>query len=195
MTLLRKTNRRLESKEEDIRYTHRALIESCKQKDQRAYQEVYGLYASAMYNTAKRMLANPQDAQDAIQESFYKAFARLGQFNYQSSFGAWLKRIVINHCLDQQRKRSLVFEDVDERTMGEMHTDHSEQEPQYSVETVKSAMSSLPNGYRAILNLYLFEGYTHDEIGEILNISAQTSKSQYHRAKKKLKELIAQSNG
>lgn len=185
----------MEGTEEDIRYTHKALIEACKAKNQQAYQQVYQLYAGAMYNTAKRMLSNPQDAQDAVQESFYKAFARLEQFSYQSSFGAWLKRIVINHCLDQQRRRSLVFEDVDERTMGEMHTDRSEPEPQYSVESVKLAMAELPNGYKTILNLYLFEGYTHDEISEILDISAQTSKSQYHRAKKKLKELIAQSHG
>ncbi len=170
---------------------HRKLIDACKKGDRKAQFELYRLYSSAMYNTTLRIVRDPDDAEDVMQEAFLKAFTRISTYRGEVSFGAWLKRIVVNKSLDFLRlRRERVsldevneVEEIPEDDPGVI--DHA-----YSADEIRRAIYALPEGYRLVLSLILLEGYDHEEVSEILRISNATSRTQYHRAKKKLAELL-----
>ena len=173
---------------------HLDLIRKCKRGDQKAQFEIYRLYYAAMFSTTLRIVGDPDDAEDVMQEAFLKAFAKLDSYRGEVSFGAWLKRIMINKALDflRLKKEQLSLEDAGE--IGEMVEEEAgEAEYTYSAETIRKAIYALPEGYRIVLSLILLEGYDHEEVSMILNISNATSRTQYHRAKKKLIELLKQS--
>jgi RNA polymerase sigma factor (sigma-70 family) len=137
------------------------------------------------------MLGQESDAEDALQESFIDIFKKLDSFRGESSLGAWIKRIVINHCLNVYKKRRIVFEDIDEHaSIPEEDSGEDQDDITYEVAKVKSAIMKLPDGYRQVLTLYLIEGYDHSEIAGILGIQETGSKSQYSRAKARLRELL-----
>ncbi len=166
------------------------IIDSCKEGDRRAQNQLYSQYCDAMYNICLRMLKNQADAEDVLQQSFVDVFRKLDQYRMEAAIGAWIKRIVINNCLTFLRKKNPIDEwDDNYDAVEESSMDRSE-DPAYTVESIKRAMELLPDGYRVILSLYLFEGLDHIEISEYMNISVSTSKTQYHRAKKKLLALI-----
>lgn len=146
-----------------------------------------------MFNTALRITGEHADAEDVLQDAFVSAFQNLASYRADAAFGAWLKRIVINKALNhvQKSKRDLMIVDESEAEM-EPATWSDQPEPQYSVESIKSGMSMLPSGFRTVLSLYLFEGYDHKEISQILKISESTSKTQYKRAKDKLRTILTQ---
>lgn len=130
-----------------------------------------------------------------LQEAFTDAFTSLHRFRGESTFGAWLKRIVINKCINELKRRKVDLELRDDigRFEGATEDDTSHQQDQkLEVARVMNAVKKLPDGYRIIFSLYLLEGYDHREIAEILDISESTSKSQYMRAKKKIKDLLAE---
>lgn len=163
------------------------LVARCKEGDAQGYERLYRQYAKAMYNTSLRIVNNPADAEDVLQESFVAAF-KLDQFDYSSTFGAWLKRIVINKSIDLLRKRKwqvIHLEDSPLELMDE-ETIADEEHLQLKVEAIKKAVAALPDGYRTVISLSLFEGYDNDEIAGILNITESTVRTQYHRARQKL---------
>jgi RNA polymerase sigma factor (sigma-70 family) len=170
---------------------HLKLVEACKRGDQKAQFEIYRLYNAAMYNTTLRIVRDPDDAEDVMQEAFLKAFAKLKSYRGEVSFGAWLKRIVVNKALDflRLKKERISIDEV-----GEIEEPIDENadtiEVAYNAEFIRKAILALPEGYRIVLSLILLEGYDHDEVSGILNISNATSRTQYHRAKKKLIELM-----
>ncbi|MBL7933944.1 MAG: RNA polymerase sigma factor [Bacteroidia bacterium] len=170
------------------------LLGRCKQGEQAAYKEIYHLYAGAMFNISFRILNSTADAEDVLQESFVSAFKNVNQYSGTSSFGAWLKRIVINKSIDFLKTRKPDLISVDEFDQPE-DTEEPDDNEHYDVALIKSAISKMPDGYRVILSLYLFEDYTHKMISERLKISEGTSKSQYSRAKKKLLEIMQQKKG
>ena len=170
---------------------HLDLIEACKKGDQRAQFELYRLYNAAMYNTTLRIVGDSDDAEDVMQEAFLKAFTKLDSYRGEVSFGAWLKRIVINKALDflRLKREKLSLEDAGE--IGEIVDEPSDtMDVEYKAEAIKKAIYDLPEGYRIVLSLILLEGYDHEEVSGILNISNATSRTQYHRAKKRLIELL-----
>ncbi|SHI89130.1 RNA polymerase sigma factor [Pseudozobellia thermophila] len=176
--------------ETHIRYTHKALVEKSKSGDRNAQYQLYELYVDAMYNIGMRFLRVKEEAEDIVQDSFVDAFKNLDGFKYESTFGAWLKRIVINKCINHLKTKRLNLTTIADH---EYHLTEEVKEEAYEpadIRKVRKGIEELPPGYREILNLYLIEGYDHIEIGGILGISASTSKSQYHRAKKKLVEII-----
>ncbi len=172
--------------------TNSAIVERFKKGDKKAFQE---LYAKAMLNISVRILNNTQEAQEVIQDSFLKVFENINSYDKKYSFGVWLKRIVINHSLNQLKKRKVIFvaiEDSD-HDIGETNDQTEENNRyEYDVKIIGTCIRDLPDGYRTIFSLYLFEKYSHKEIAGLLNISEGTSKSQYNRAKKKLIELVKQ---
>ena len=170
--------------------THKEIVSDCLRGSRQAQFELYRLYSKAMYNICLRMLKNEIDAEDLLQNSFIDVFTKLHTFQYQSSVGAWIKRIVINNCINFLKKRRLEIEELNENYMNLANEQEDVPEYALSVENVNKAVYHLPDGYRVVFNLYMFEGYDHKEIGEILSISEATSKSQYSRAKKKLKEIL-----
>lgn len=179
----------MENVEAAFRNIHQDLIDGCKNGDQKAQFQLYKLYYKAMFNTSLRIVSDTMEAEDIMQEAFLSAFEKIETYSGTVSFGAWLKKIVINRSLDAVNRKKAIFEDIDthyELQEKPNETAEEMQDLQEKMNEVKSAIDKLPDGYRIILSLYLLEGYDHDEIGEILNISSSTSRSQLSRAKQKL---------
>ncbi len=170
---------------------HQVIIDRCLAGDRLAQYELYKLYCKSMYNASYRVLNNSEDAEDVLQEAFVSAFKNLPRYEGTSTFGAWLKRIVINKSLNLLKKRQpdiIIGEDlpdvVDSDSLESNNID------MLSVDRVKRAIDLLPDGYRVVFSLYLLEGYDHGEIATILGITESTSKSQFNRSKKKLREIL-----
>lgn len=175
------------------------LVERCKLGERKAQYELYRQYSKAMYNVCVRILNHEAEAEDVLQEAFLDAFNHIQSFRGQSTFGAWLKQIVVNRAINHLRSRrgKLTLVDLDSTRLGEDEgPDVADSEPfdedgvQYEVERIRQLIQKLPEGYRIVLSLYLFEGYDHEEIGHILHISETTSRTQYLRAKKRLLEMM-----
>ena len=178
-------------KSETFTPRHLDLVEACKRGDQKAQFELYRLYNAAMYNTTLRIVGDSDDAEDVMQEAFLKAFTKLDSYRGEVSFGAWLKRIMINKALDflRLKREQISLEDAGEvREIVDEPDDTVDVE--YRAEEIRKAIYDLPEGYRIVLSLILLEGYDHEEVSGILNISNATSRTQYHRAKKRLIELL-----
>lgn len=173
----------------DATQTHRDLIERCREGRRDAQFELYRLYSRAMYNTALRMVQNPHDAEDILQSIFIEVFGKLDTFRYESSIGAWIKRITVNKCINFLKSRRLVFSELTPNS-DRAEEQVQETEPVYNVERVNRAIAGLPDGYRVVFSLYAVEGYDHEEIAQVLGITEATSKSQYSRAKARLREVL-----
>lgn len=165
------------------------LIKACISGDRSAQYALYKQYSKAMYNICYRITNDPDDAKDVLQEAFLSAFNNLSAFKGESSFGAWLKRIVVNSSINHVKKNKILYTQLDGHDI-EHETTIQDHEIVLEIDRIKEALQQLPDGFRTVLSLYLFEGYDHREIAEILNISESTSKSQYNRAKKRLKEIL-----
>jgi len=154
--------------------------------------ELYKLYAKAMYNVALRILNYEEEAEDVLQEAFLDAFTRIVDFRQETTFGLWLKQIVINKSINYLRKRKMEFVSTDEISEVPDEDSFDDHEVRLQADEVREAIAELPDGYRVVLSLYLLEGYDHEEIAHILKISENTSRTQYMRAKKKLKSILEQ---
>jgi RNA polymerase sigma factor (sigma-70 family) len=172
-------------------YIHAPLIEECRKGNSKAQFSLYNQYSKAMYNLAYRMLNNREDAEDMLQDSFIECFRNIESFRFESTFGAWLKKIVVNRCINQLKKKK-----IDVTLFDTLPPIAAEEEDETSFDTkeIFRGIEMLPDGYRIILTLYLLEGYDHSEISQILGISESTSKSQYSRAKEKLKNILSKKN-
>lgn len=178
---------------EKSQYTdiHHELIESCRKMDKKAQLEIYQLYCKAMYNSSLRIVNNNADAEDIMQDSFLDAFNKLHMYSESGSFGAWLKRIVINKSLDFLKAKKNIRQLEDTKVELMEITDLQEEENDIveidaQLMEIKQALDRLPYHYKIIVTLYLIEGYDHDEIARILNISYENVRVRYIRAKKKL---------
>lgn len=171
---------------------HGELIARCRAGDRDAHYALYRQYSKAMYNVGFRITGNADDADDVLQEAFISAFRNLDSYRGDASFGAWLKRIVVNKAINAvQRRKHESIPDDDRWDVAEP-VESSEYREELTVDRVKKAIAQLPDGYRSVLSLYLIEGYDHQEIAEIMSISESTSKSQLNRAKAKLREYLKQ---
>lgn len=169
------------------------IIEKCRQNDRKSQLKLYNQYCDGMLIVAKRFIKNTMEAEDVVQESFIKAFAKLEQYKAEVTFGAWLKRIVINKSIDllKSKKQRLVdLQDVQLKIVDDDYNDDWSADESLTIEDVKRAIQELPEKYRYVVMLYLVEGYDHQEIAEILNISEVASRTQLSRGKRKLKELL-----
>ncbi len=170
---------------------HSQLIERCKKGDSSAQFEVYKLYYKAMYNTAFRIVSDSYEAEDIMQDSFLAAFTKLDSFSGTVTFGAWLKRIVINHSLTALKKNNkfdtIPLEKVDLVEMTEEKQDYST----LRATDILSKVSELKNNYKVALTLNLIEGYDYGEIAQIMEISYENSRTTVSRAKNKLRQLLA----
>ncbi len=171
---------------------HQDLIDKCRLNDKKAQFEIYKLYYKAMYNTSLRILNNKAEAEDIMQDSFLDAFRKLNAFKGDGNFGGWLRRIVVNNSLDvlKKRKETLSFEEnklefVDEK-------DDYIESVEYQVEEIKKGLKLLPEEHRMVISLFLFEGYDHDEIAQILDISNNASRTRFSRAKGKLLKILSE---
>ncbi len=145
-----------------------------------------------MLNVAFRIVGNIAEAEDVLQEAFLDAFGKVKDFRQDTTFGLWLKQIVVNRSINLLRKRKLDMTELGEDQLENIadHEQDDDEEIQLQAARVKDAIKELPEGYRVVLSLYLLEGYDHEEIGQVLNISENTSRTQFLRAKRKLVEIL-----
>lgn len=174
---------------------HIDIVEKCKQNDRKAQMQLYNQYCNGMYSVAKRFVKHDAEAEDVVQDAFIKAFTKLHQYNAEVTFGAWLKRIVVNTSIDalKSKKQRLVELDdvhlkvVDTEDEGKWLADDT-----VSIDAIKEAINQLSDKYKYVVMLYLIEGYDHQEISEILNISEVASRTQLYRGKLQLQKLLKQ---
>ncbi|WP_026998425.1 RNA polymerase sigma factor [Eisenibacter elegans] len=171
-------------------YPHQKWVDACRQGDRAAQYYIYKQYAKAMFNVSMRILNDQAEAEDVLQEAFLDAFQKIDSFQGEATFGAWLKRIVVNRSINQLRKRKEQSSPLDEQAEVPDEPTPDEDDLALEVEKVHRAMALLPDGFRTVLSLYLIEGYDHAEIAQILQVTTSTSKSQLNRAKKKLLEIL-----
>jgi RNA polymerase sigma factor (sigma-70 family) len=172
---------------------HQDLIDACRKFDRTAQVKIYELYYKAMYNTSYRILNHSAEAEDAMQEAFLEAFRKLESYRGDASFGAWLRRIVINKSLDiLKKKKEFTFPEMDAFEREDEVQEQKEEEDllKAQVTAVRKALEQLPSNYRIILSLYLVEGYDHQEIAEILDLTYSNVRVRYLRAKNKLLEEV-----
>jgi RNA polymerase sigma factor (sigma-70 family) len=169
------------------------LVQQCLNGEASAYRALYDRYAKAMYNTALRILNRTDDAEDILQEAFTDAFQQLRSFEGRSTFGAWLRQIVVYKSIAHMKKQKLHLNGLE--TDAENIADEpplEEDEVWYTVDSIKQAMQKLPDGYRTVLTLHLIEGFEQEEVAEMMKVAHSTVRTQYMRAKQKLLQVLKQ---
>jgi RNA polymerase sigma-70 factor (ECF subfamily) len=166
---------------------HQDLIDGCRKGDQKAQFQIYKLYYKAMYNISLRIVNDPMEAEDIMQESFLSAFEEIGKYSGTVSFGAWLKSIVQNRSIDSLRRNSkMIFENIEnvnETVAAFADAQYNNDDPDLTMNRILDIIRYLPAKARTIFSLYFLEGYDYEEISEILSISSSTSRSQLSRAR------------
>lgn len=175
------------------------IIEKCKQNNRIAQLQLYNQYCDGMFAVAMRFVKDSMEAEDIVQEAFIKAFTKLHQYKAEVTFGAWLKRIVVNKSIDLLKSKKQHMLDLDEvhlKVVDSAYEDEWLVDDIITLEDVKEAINKLPEKYQYVVMLYLIEGYDHQEIAEILNITEVASRTQLSRGKAQLKEILTlKSNG
>lgn len=168
------------------------IILACQKQCPKSQKKLYDAFASRMLVVALRYTSGRLEAEDVLQESFIKVFKNIHSFRQDCSLETWIKRIVINTALKQNRSKLYLFPALDVQDLSEDYQESTEFLSQLHYEDLLAMVQKLAPRYRVIFNLYAIEGYQHNEIAEMLGISEGTSKSQYSRAKQVLKEMIEQ---
>jgi RNA polymerase sigma factor (sigma-70 family) len=173
---------------------HTDLIDQCKANNRQAQLKLYRLYCNGMFCVAMRFLKNQDDAEDVLQEAFIKAFQKIDQFSGEVTFGAWLKRIVINKCIDFIKSKKLHFVELNENTLRISDEEDWSVDDGISTEEVKAAIVRLPDRYRYVVQMYLIEGLDHKEISGILDLTPTNCRTRLMRGRGQLKELLKNKN-
>lgn len=169
------------------------IIEKCKQNNRKAQLQLYNQYCDGMFVVANRFVKDTLEAEDIVQEAFIKAFANLHQYKAEVTFGAWLKRIVINKSIDllkSKKQQMLELDEVHLKVVDSSYEDEWLVDDVITLDEVKDAISKLSDKYKYVVMMFLIEGYDHQEIAEVLNITEVASRTQLSRGKAKLKELL-----
>ncbi len=166
------------------------LVEQCKEQNPKAQLALYKQYCDGMFIVAQRYIKDIAQAEDAMQDAFIKAFSKLHQFKGDVTFGAWLKRIVINTCLDAIKAKKMEALSINEEVLSLTEDEDWSVADEVTVDEVHRAIDNLKDPYRVVVQLFLLEGYDHQEISEILGISESASRTNLFRGKKQLKEQL-----
>ena len=170
------------------------IVEQCIANDRKAQMKLYKQYCNGMFCVAMRFLKNSDDAEDVLQESFVKAFQRIHQFKGDVTFGAWLKRIVINNSIDFLKSKKERTVELDERYMHSIEDEDWIVEDGITLEEIKEAIERLPEKYKYVVMMYLIEGYDHGEISYVLNLTQTTCRTRLFRGKGHLKAALKHRN-
>ena len=185
------------SKKSGDKLSEAEAIERAKQGDAAAFEVLYNLHKRRVYSLCLRMTTNTAEAEDLTQEAFLQLFRKIGTFRGESAFSTWLHRMAVNVVLMQLRKKGLQVVPLDDENEGEEETPKKDYGAQDNVLAgsldrlqLKNAIDRLPPGYRSIFVLHDVEGFEHNEIAEMVGCSIGNSKSQLHKARMKLRELL-----
>ncbi|MDR1718997.1 MAG: sigma-70 family RNA polymerase sigma factor [Dysgonamonadaceae bacterium] len=169
-----------------------SLIVACKKKEAWARRQLYERYAPAMMGICARYSDSLSSAEDILQEGFYRIFTKIDTYKGEGSFEGWMRRVFVNTALEMLRKtRPVISMEMVEETLFFETFDVSVLD-RLTADEICKYISELPAGYRTVFNLYAVEGYTHEEIAEMLHIESSTSRSQYHHARALLQKKIKQ---
>lgn len=167
------------------------LIRQCQENKQAAQAEIYKLFSASLFSVCLRYADNYEDAQDVFQDGFIMIFNKISQYRFEGSFEGWMRRIMVNNCIERHRHKNHLYVINEEITSDKIEEDETESEfGSYSYQHLLEFIRELPDRYRQVFNLYVMEEYSHQQIAEMLNISVGTSKSNLSRAREKLKELL-----
>jgi RNA polymerase sigma-70 factor (ECF subfamily) len=165
-------------------------VKACVKQKRQAQQELYLRFSYMMKGVCLRYSSNEQEAEDLLQDSFLKAFDKIKTFKNEGALGGWLRKLTLNTVLEYYRKNKQVNQTFELTEQSDLTDDGIIE--QLELEDLLLKIQNLPTGFRTVFNLYAIEGYNHREIGKLLDISDGTSKSQYSRARKLLKNMITQ---
>jgi len=174
-----------------------SLIKACKNKDQNAQMELYQRYHQPLYQAAYNILKNRDDAQDAMQEGMIKAFEKLNQYQGEGNFGGWLRKIVIRKCIAYYHQNKQKLNELQLENNVELSVNPEEDNstfPAFDSQQLDAALSQLNERYRLVIKLYYLEGYTHEELSELLNWSYSNCRTTLSRAKTQLKKILNDSS-
>ena len=171
------------------------LLSLCKKGDQRAQMELYQRYYKAMYNTALRIVKDQMEAEDVMQESFLNAFTKLHTFKGEVTFGAWMRRIVINNSIYHYRKQQKANEVSLDGVLHKVEDNDVADDGDHVLTNVQAqkvlqTMKTLKDNYRVSLTLHLIEGYDYEEISDIMQISYANCRTMISRAKESLRKKL-----
>jgi RNA polymerase sigma factor (sigma-70 family) len=171
--------------------TEQQLITACQAQDRMAQKQLYEALAPRMLGVCRRYVTGKEDAEDVLIEAFFKVFDNIGRYEGKGSFEGWVRRIVVNEALMFLRKKQLLTVEPDEQTFNKIeHAEPENIEHQLAAKDILMLLEKLPTGYRTIFNLYVIEGFKHQEIADLLGISINTSKSQLILAKDRLQKMV-----
>lgn len=166
------------------------LVKKCIEGDNRAQKKLFDLFAPKLFGVCLRYMKDHDLAQDTLQDGFVKIFTKLSDYNGKGSFEGWMRRITVNTCLDQLRKDQKLKVNTPIDDVSFLVKDNHRIEEELTAKDLLKLVESLPDGYRVVFNMFAIEGYSHKEIAEQLNISENTSKSQFSRAKSHLRRKL-----
>jgi len=170
---------------------HQYLVRRSKEGDRQAQNELYRLFVNAMYNISRRMMGDDEEAKDVLQDAFIEAFSKLHTLEREVTFPAWLKRIVVNKSINVLRKKKELTTDLEEDIeFPETEEILDKDIIRYRADRIMRAADKISKGCKTVFNLYLFDGFDHKEIGQILSITESASKAQYSKAKSKIRKLL-----
>ena len=170
--------------------TEEAILKGCLQNDPTAQRELYNRYSPKMLSVCYRFAHNREDAEDMLQEGFIKIFSQMHTFGNRGSFEGWIRRIVVHTCINVLKKNKRFNESVDIIHATAVQVREESVPSIVQAKQIVECIRMLPIGYRTVLNLYAIEGYSHREIGTMLDIEESTSRSQYTRAKAMLEDIL-----
>ncbi len=171
-------------------YTDKELIERCLENDPRAQEFLYKRFARRMYGVCLRFARNTLEADDILQEGFIKVFTFLKDFRQEGSLEGWIRRTFVNTAINYYHSKENEWKETSIDKAGSFHPVSEDMLEKISAEDLLEIIRELPAGYRMVFNLYVIEGYNHQEIAEMLHISENTSKSQLSRARAALQERL-----
>ncbi|MCB0762156.1 MAG: sigma-70 family RNA polymerase sigma factor [Flavobacteriales bacterium] len=167
------------------------LVHQCREGKRKAQYELFRMYATPMYHVARRIVADPMESEEVVQEAFVKVFEKIHSFEGRATLGAWIKRIVVNQALNEVRKRKMVFDNVEDAQIADLPIEEDDYED-VTADMINEEINLLPEGCRIVVSLHLLEEYKHTEIAEMLSISESTSRSQYMRGRKMLAARLSE---
>ncbi|MEP7279613.1 MAG: sigma-70 family RNA polymerase sigma factor [Bacteroidota bacterium] len=170
--------------------TEESILKDCLRNDAVAQKELYNRYSPKMLAVCYRFAHNREDAEDMLQEGFIKVFSQIHTFRNQGAFEGWVRRIIVHTCINNLKKNKKFNESVDLIHATAMQVREESVPSIVQAKQVVECIRILPIGYRTVLNLYAIEGYSHREIGNMLDIEESTSRSQYTRAKQMLEDIL-----
>src|SRR5690554_856034 len=167
------------------------LIFDCIDEKRSAQKKLYELFSPKMYFVCLRYARHDMKAQDILQDGFIKVFDNLRQYNFKGSFEGWIRKIIVNTALNYCRKTSYKIENIGIEEYQDIVVS-SKAISKLSEQELLTAIRQLPDGYQLVFNLYVIEGYSHKEIGEKLDISESTSRSQLSKSRKFMQKLLVE---